>query len=67
MADTDKQNFRCDTKTLWTPFREHVEAMQAAGYKVDMSMILRAEVTRTINETPRETASRLGLEWKRPA
>lgn len=60
MANTEKQNFRCDGET-WANFREHVEAMRARGYEVDMSMILRAEVGRTIGETLDQTASRLGL------
>lgn len=60
MADTEKQNFRCDSAT-WANFREHVKAMQDAGYAVDMSKILRAEVERTIGETLDQTARRLGL------
>jgi aspartate aminotransferase-like enzyme len=60
MANTDKQNFRCDTETLWKPFREKVERMQTT-HPVDMSMILRAEVRRVLEESDEETLRRLGL------
>lgn len=61
MANTEKQNFRCDDEK-WGQFRQHTEDMQAAGYRVDMSVILRAEVDLTISETVEQTAKRLGLE-----
>lgn len=59
--NTEKQNFRCDDEK-WSRFRRHTEDMQAAGYRVDMSVILRAEVDLTISETVEQTAKRLGLE-----
>jgi hypothetical protein len=61
MANTDKQNFRCDTEKLWKPFKAHVEALQEAGYDVDMSLILRTEVELVVSETVEQTAARLGL------
>jgi len=61
MANTDIQRFRCDTKTRWEPAMLKLEQMREAGYDVDMTKVLVAEVDRLQSETIEQTAGRLGL------
>lgn len=51
MANTDKQNFRCDGETRWRPAMERLEQMRADGYDVDMTKVL-GSVVDTIRDTP---------------
>lgn len=73
MANTEKQGFRYPTER-WKLAVTKMEAMRAAGYDIDMTKVLAAEVDRVIAEAPAETAKRLGLEraedavpqWRKP-
>ena len=71
MANTKKQNFRCDDDE-WAAFWKQVTEI-ANGWEfsrngcvepVNMSTILRAEVRQVNSETAEQTARRLGLVKK---
>lgn len=34
MANTDKQNFRCDKRSRWEPAMARLEALREAGYEM---------------------------------
>lgn len=60
MANTDSKNFRCDPD-LWTEAMEKLKAMREAGYDIDMSRALVAEVERIAYQPINDIAERLGL------
>lgn len=73
MADTEKQNFRYPVER-WRSAMTKLEDMRKAGYDIDMTKVLSAEVDRIIGETADSTAERLGLVageapaavWRKP-
>jgi hypothetical protein len=74
VANTDKQNFRCPAER-WGVAQVKAAAMRAAGYDVDVTKVLNAEVVRFNDESMEETAARLGLSrskegpvpvWRKP-
>lgn len=73
MANTDKQNFRCDTETRWQPAMAKLEMMRAKGYifreadprgsvRVDMTRVLGDVVDKIRDASTAEIAEMLGLE-----
>jgi hypothetical protein len=74
MADTEKQNFRCDTQTRWAPAMAKLATMREHGYDIDMTKVLCAFVD-WIRDTPEEDiAAGFGVErggepvsvWRNP-
>jgi hypothetical protein len=61
VANTPKQNFRCDGDA-WTRATDKAERMRQAGYPINMTRLLVAEVEKFGTETIEQTAQRLGLE-----
>jgi hypothetical protein len=61
MANTDKKNFKCDSKTKWEPAMDKAAAMRDAGYDVDLTFVLNAAIVQFRDETAEQTAERLGL------
>lgn len=57
MANTDKQNFRCDGPTRWKPAMEKLEEMRALGYDIDMTKVLGDRVD-WLRDTPVEKIAR---------
>lgn len=62
MANTDKQNFRCDTQTRWRPAMDKLAAMRADGWDVDMTLVLGEVVDFIRDAEPYEIAQRFELE-----
>lgn len=73
MADTEKQNFRYPAER-WRLAMDKLAQMRAAGYDVDMTKVLAAEVDRILDESTGATAQRLHLVrasapapvWRKP-
>lgn len=73
MADTEKQNFRYPVER-WREAMAKMEKMRRAGFDIDMTKVLGAEVDRVLGESADATARRLGLVageapaavWRKP-
>ena len=62
MATGTKKNFRCSDDELWDKGLTKTEDMRRAGYDIDMTMVLNRAVRQLAEETPEQTAERLGLQ-----
>jgi hypothetical protein len=56
-----KKNFRCDDDPAWDAGLAKAEAMRRAGYDIDMTYVLNSAVRQFADETPEQSAARLGL------
>ena len=61
MANTDKQNFRYD-QVKWAQAMRKLADMRAAGYDIDMTRLLGAEVDRFLAQAPAATAKKLRIK-----
>lgn len=61
MANTDKQNFRCDGPTRWDPAMRRLAQLRAKGYDVDMTMVLGRTVDWIRDASNEDIVKGLGL------
>jgi len=60
MADTGSRNFRCPAST-WEAAQDKASDMRGAGYDIDVTKVLNAELSVFTDETIEETAERFEL------